>query len=73
MTELVSSYHDTVGHNAYMLLDWTPTQTGEMRADHVQRYKEFGDFLKGCYGGANAGATGGAIVPLCAIQLRGHL
>eukprot|EP00040_Diaphanoeca_grandis_P035276 m.221268 g.221268 ORF g.221268 m.221268 type:complete len:730 (-) comp33344_c0_seq1:30-2219(-) len=49
LSELVSSYHDTIGTNAFMLLDWTPTQSGRMRADHLQRYTEFGDFLKTCY------------------------
>jgi len=49
LSELVSSYHDSIGTNAFMLLDWTPTQTGRMRADHLQRYTEFGDYLKQCY------------------------
>jgi len=49
LPELVSHYHDSVGRNAFMLLDWTPTQEGTMREDHVQRYQEFGDWLRACY------------------------
>jgi|ERR1712130_379282 len=47
--ELVSIYHDTIGHNTYLLLDWTPTQEGTMREDHLQRYQEFGDWIRSCY------------------------
>jgi len=50
LTELVSHYHDSVGSNAFMLLDWTPTPEGTMREDHLQRYQEFGDWLRACYG-----------------------
>merc|ERR1711862_948894 len=32
-----------------MLLDWTPNQEGAMREDHLQRYQEFGDWLRACY------------------------
>jgi len=49
LPELVSHYHDTAGRNAFSLLDWTPTQDGDMRADHLQRYEEYGDWLRGCY------------------------
>lgn len=49
LTELVSHYHDSVGRNAFMLLDWTPTKEGTMREDHLQRYQEFGDWLRSCY------------------------
>merc|ERR1712048_663806 len=47
--ELISHYHDSVGRNAFMLLDWTPTQDGTMRQDHLQRYQEFGNWLSDCY------------------------
>lgn len=52
LEELVSVYHDTVGANTNLLLDWTPDQTGTVPAEHVQRYQEFGDWIRGCYGSA---------------------
>ena len=50
LAELVSSYHDSVGKNAFWLIDWTPTQEGVLRPDHIERYKELGDWLHECYG-----------------------
>ena len=50
LAELVSTYHDSLGSNCFLLLDWTPTQAGSLRKDHVQRYAEFGSFLASCYG-----------------------
>ena len=38
-TELISTYHDTVGHNSYLLLDWTPTPAGDLRPDHIAAYQ----------------------------------
>jgi len=58
LNELVAIYHDSVGHNSFLLLDWTPTQVGDMRADHMQRYQEFGDYLRACYG-QSSGQTKG--------------
>eukprot|EP01059_Diplonema_ambulator_P010758 TRINITY_DN20796_c0_g1_i1.p1 TRINITY_DN20796_c0_g1~~TRINITY_DN20796_c0_g1_i1.p1 ORF type:complete len:540 (+),score=167.42 TRINITY_DN20796_c0_g1_i1:68-1687(+) len=49
LEELVSVYHDSVGSNANLLLDWTPDQTGALPEAHVQRYQEFGDWLRACY------------------------
>jgi hypothetical protein len=49
LSELVSTYHDSIGKNAFMLLDWAPNQTGALRGDHIQRYQEFGDWLRSCY------------------------
>ena len=49
--------HDSIGHNAFLLLDWTPTKSGAMRSDHLQRYQEFGTFLKKCYGSGSAGSV----------------
>lgn len=49
LEELVSSYHDSVGKNAFWLLDWSPTPEGILRPDHIARYAELGDWLKECY------------------------
>lgn len=50
LQELVNIYHDSVGSNSFLLLDWTPDQTGVVPKEHIARYKEFGDFVRGCYG-----------------------
>lgn len=49
LAELVDTYHLTVGSNALLLLDWSPNQTGGLRADHVRRYNEFGGYIASCY------------------------
>jgi alpha-L-fucosidase len=49
LQELVSSYHDSVGKNAFWLLDWSPNQTGVLRPDHIMRYAELGNWLTECY------------------------
>ncbi len=59
LSELVSIYHDSIGQNANLLLDWTPTPVGTMLPSHVTRYGEFGSYLRGCYG-APVGSTSGA-------------
>ena len=38
-----------IGKNAFWLLDWTPTQSGILRPDHISRYAELGDWLEECY------------------------
>lgn len=55
--ELVSSYHDSVGKNAFWLLDWTPNQTGVLLPDHIQRYEEFGSWIAECYSAAVVEST----------------
>lgn len=49
LPELVMHYHDSIGQNAFMLLDWTPMPSGMMRKDHLKRYQELGDWLRNCY------------------------
>lgn len=64
LSELVSSYHDSVGRNAFMLLDWTPMPDGTMHEDHLNRYEEFGDWLRGCYSApvvSTKDASGGSV------------
>eukprot|EP01121_Diplochlamys_sp_Union-15-3_P020175 TRINITY_DN77_c0_g1_i2.p1 TRINITY_DN77_c0_g1~~TRINITY_DN77_c0_g1_i2.p1 ORF type:complete len:443 (+),score=77.55 TRINITY_DN77_c0_g1_i2:138-1331(+) len=50
MAELLSIYHDSVGHNCNMLIDFAPQPNGLLPVDAVQRYKEFGDYIRNCYG-----------------------
>ena len=78
LQELVSSYHDTVGKNAFWLLDWTPNQTGLLRPDHTARYAELGNWLTECYATAiaettsfTASATGSPSATLTVSMLHG--
>ena len=57
MPQLVSSYHDSVGKNAFWLLDWSPTKEGVLRPDHIARYAELGDWLQECYATPAASST----------------
>ena len=45
LSELVSSYHDSVGHNGYWLMDWAPNQQDVLKEDHLKRYAEFGSLF----------------------------
>ena len=58
LAELQDVYHGTVGHNSFLMMDYAPTPEGLIAPDQVARYKEFGDWMRGCYyGGGVAGKT----------------
>jgi hypothetical protein len=44
-------YHGTVGRNSFLMMDFAPTPEGMIAPDQAARYKEFGDWMRGCYGG----------------------
>ena len=50
ITELVVTYHATVGANAVLELDFAIDRTGNVAPNHVQLYKNFGDWIRSCYG-----------------------
>jgi len=59
LRELQNVYHGTVGRNSNLLLDMAPTPEGVLDDAAVARYREFGDWVRGCYGpGKEANATG---------------
>jgi len=58
LQELISMYHDSVGHNGNLLLDMAPTTEGVLPPEAVERYKQLGDFIRGCYG-SSLNATSG--------------
>jgi alpha-L-fucosidase len=63
LAELIGSYHNSIGHNAYWLMDWTPTQDGVVRPDHVKRYGQLGSWLAECYGsGSVATVTNSSVL-----------
>jgi len=43
-------YHGTVGRNTNLLLDMAPTPDGVVDDEAFARYKEFGDWIRECYG-----------------------
>ena len=57
LLELQDVYHGTVGHNSFLMMDFAPTPEGLIAADQAARYKEFGDWMRGCYYGAGVVAT----------------
>ena len=48
---LLDVYHGTVGRNTLLMMDFAPNPDGLIAPDQVQRYKEFGDYIRSCYGG----------------------
>lgn len=53
LPELIDIYHHTVGSNSVMEMDFAIDRTGNVAPDHAKRYKEFGDWIRTCYGAAN--------------------
>jgi hypothetical protein len=52
LAELQDVYHGTVGHNSFLMMDFAPTPEGLIAPDQAARYKEFGDWMRGCYYGS---------------------
>eukprot|EP00038_Savillea_parva_P024194 m.43322 g.43322 ORF g.43322 m.43322 type:complete len:467 (+) comp6390_c0_seq1:26-1426(+) len=50
LSQLQAMYHDTVGANAVMEMDFAIDRTGNIDPTHAVRYKEFGDWIRSCYG-----------------------
>jgi alpha-L-fucosidase len=50
LAQMVDIYHGTVGQNCVMELDFAVDRTGNIDPTHSARYKEFGDWIRKCYG-----------------------
>jgi len=50
LKELTDVYHATVGNNGVLELDFSIDRTGRVNDLHAKRYKEFGDWIRKCYG-----------------------
>lgn len=50
LSQLQTMYHDTVGANAVMEMDFAIDRTGNIDPTHAARYAEFGDWIRSCYG-----------------------
>lgn len=48
--ELINVYHGTVGRNGMLELDFAINRDGVVEESHAARYKEFGDWIRTCYG-----------------------
>ena len=47
---LIKMYHGTVGSNSVMELDFAVDRTGNIDPTHAKRYREFGAWIRSCYG-----------------------
>ena len=60
LKELIAVYHATVGRNCNLELDWAPfeagPQSGSLPPAQTQRFREFGEWIRTCYGDANRAA-----------------
>jgi|EP01043_Picozoa_sp_COSAG02_P036674 alpha-L-fucosidase len=43
-------YERTVGHNSNLFLNFAVDYSGQLPLESIQRYKELGDWIRGCYG-----------------------
>ena len=51
--DLATLYEQSVGHNANLLLDFSPQYSGELPPESVAAYAAFGDWVYACYGPTN--------------------
>ena len=74
LQELIQVYHHTVGSNGVLELDFAIDRDGLVNSAHAARYKEFGDWIRTCYGKPlaqmNSSSSGGG-VPTVAYEQNG--
>eukprot|EP01045_Picozoa_sp_COSAG04_P005065 COSAG04_NODE_229_length_19247_cov_7.166910_16_plen_261_part_00 len=49
LDELIYTYHNTVGRNTVLELDFAIDRNGLLQEDHARLYKRFGDWRRACY------------------------
>lgn len=54
VAELQTRYHQSVGNNGVIEMDFAINPDGLVDPVHAQRYKDFGDWIHACYGGPPA-------------------
>ena len=64
LQELQAVYHNTVGHNSFLMMDFAPNKDGLIADDQAARYKELGDWIRGCYGSTPAAQLSGVVATL---------
>eukprot|EP00048_Salpingoeca_helianthica_P015607 m.227635 g.227635 ORF g.227635 m.227635 type:complete len:468 (+) comp17272_c0_seq1:38-1441(+) len=50
LSDLKTVYHKSVGANGHLEIDFAIDRTGGIDPAHAQRYREFGDWIRACYG-----------------------
>lgn len=68
LNELIDTYHTSVGRSCKLVLDLAVNRDGIVDPRHAARYKEFGDFLRTCYG-KPIGGTFNCTSNRCILQL----
>eukprot|EP00050_Salpingoeca_kvevrii_P006858 m.292192 g.292192 ORF g.292192 m.292192 type:complete len:631 (-) comp12583_c0_seq1:139-2031(-) len=58
LQELINVYHDSVGNNGVLELDFAIDRTGNVAPDHAAAYKALGDWARKCYGSPIAKTNG---------------
>ena len=58
LKSLIDVYHNTVGKNGVLELDFAINREGLVDANHAKRYKELGNWIKRCYGEPISSALG---------------
>lgn len=58
LSELKTVYHDSVGNNAVLELDFAIDRTGNVDPVQAESYKAFGDWIRNCYGSPVASTSG---------------
>merc|ERR1712154_375552 len=48
--QLITVYHQSVGNNCVLELDFAIDETGNVASAQAERYKEFGEWINNCYG-----------------------
>jgi alpha-L-fucosidase len=57
-------YHDTVGQNCVLELDFAIDRSGRVDPNHAAAYAQFGDWIRSCYGAPLANTTGTGTVSI---------
>lgn len=63
LADLISVYHNTVGANSLLELDFAIDETGQVDPVHAAAYQAFGDWIRGCYGTPGAHACSDTCMP----------
>ena len=58
LLDLIEVYHHSVGQNGVLEMDFAIDKNGQVSPFHAARYKEFGDWIRSCYGAPLASTSG---------------